>query len=475
MTRRHVTHAMLAAFAATLCGCTVGPDYVRESAPVAPAYKESGDWKSATPADQFTRGEWWRIFNDAELDRLEAEATTANQDIAAAEARYRQAKSLIDEARAGLFPAVGVGVSAARGSSASQASGASAGGVRNAVSATIDASWEIDLWGRVRRAVEASEASAAATAADLESARLSVQAQLAIAYFSVRIADSGQRLLDRTVAAYQQSLQLTTNRYDAGVAARAEVVQADAQLKSAQAQAVDNRATRAGFEHAIAVLTGRAPAAFTLAVADDVPPPPDIPPGVPSQLLERRPDVAAAERRMAAANAQVGVATAAFFPTLSLSASGGFASSGLAHLLSLPNRFWSIGANLAEPLFDAGLRTAQRDVARAAYDESVASYRQVVLVGFQQVEDNLSTLAVLEEEATIQEAAVASARLSVDLTNNQYKAGIVGFLNVVAAQAIQFNNERTLVLLRGRQLQASVALVQALGGGWRASPGLASR
>ncbi len=451
-------------FVAALAACTVGPDYVRESAPVTPAYKEAGDWKSAAPADQFPRGEWWRVYGDAELDRLEAEAAAANQDIVAADARYRQAKTLIDQARAGFFPQVGVGLSESRANSTASA----VGGVRNTVNATVDASWEIDLWGRVRRAVEASEASAAASSADLESARLSVQAQVAFAYFSVRTADSGQRLLDRTVDAYQQSLKLTNNRYDAGVAARSEVVQADAQVKSAQAQAVDNRATRAGFEHAIAVLTGRAPAQFSLAVAEDVPPPPDIPPGVPSQLLERRPDIAAAERRMAAANAQVGVATAAFFPALSLSASGGFASSELAHLLSLPNRFWAIGANLAEPLFDAGLRSAQRDQAVAAYDESVANYRQSVLTGFQQVEDNLSTLAVLKDEATIQQQAVDSARRSVELATNQYKAGIVGYLNVVAAQTIQFNNERTLVLLRGRQLQASVALVQALGGGWTA-------
>jgi NodT family efflux transporter outer membrane factor (OMF) lipoprotein len=234
---------------------------------------------------------------------------------------------------------------------------------------------------------------------------------------------------------------------------------------------VDNRATRAQFEHAIAVLTGQAPAGFSLVVANDLLTPPDIPPGLPSQLLERRPDIAAAERRMAAANAQIGVATAAFFPTLSLSASGGFASSKLAQLLSLPNRFWSIGANLAEPLFDAGLRRAQRDQTLAQYDEAVADYRQTVLPGFQEVEDNLATLAVLKDEATIQQAAVDAARLSVDLTTNQYKAGIVGFINVVAAQTVLFNNERSLVQLRGRQWQANVTLVRALGGGWTAAEG----
>ena len=477
MIRLPIRHLLCAALAAQLTGCTVGPDYVRPVETAAPAYKEAGDWKTATPSDQFTRGAWWKIYNDAELDRLEAAATDANQELAAAAARYREAQTLVDQARAGLFPTVGVGASATRGGNGSGASNANSlnglGGasVRNSFSASVDASWEVDLWGRVRRAVEASEANAAAGAADLESARLSIQGQLAIAYFSLRVVDSAQRLLDRTVDAYQQTLTLTTNRYNAGVVARADVVQADVQLKSAQAQAVDNRATRAQFEHAIAVLTGQAPASFSLAVADDLPVPPDIPPGLPSQLLERRPDVAAAERRMAAANAQIGVATAAFFPTLSLSASGGFASSKLAQLLSLPNRFWSIGANLAGPLFDAGLRRAQRDQTLAQYDEAVANYRQTVLAGFQEVEDNLATLAVLKDEATIQQAAVDAARLSVDLTTNQYKAGIVGFINVVAAQAVLFNNERSLVQLRGRQWQANVTLVRALGGGWSTADG----
>lgn len=465
MTNSTIARVLCAALAALLAACTVGPDYVRPEAATAPAYKEAGDWKTATPSDQFERGAWWRVYGDAELDRLEVEATAANQDIAAAEARYRQAKTLVDQARAGLFPAVGVSVSGSRGNNASVASS----GVRNTLNAGIDASWEIDLWGRVRHAVQAQRANTAASAADLESARLSIQAQLALAYFSLRIVDSGQRLLDRTVDANQKTLDLTNNRYDAGVAARAEVVQADVQLKSAQAQAIDNRATRAQFEHAIAVLTGRPPAQFSLAIAADLPAPPDIPPGVPSQLLERRPDIAAAERRMAAANAQIGVATAAFFPTISLSAGGGFASSRLANLLSLPNRFWSIGASLAEPLFDAGLRRAQRDQTLAQYDEAVASYRQTVLAGFQEVEDNLVTLAVLKDEATVQAQAVAAARLAVELTTNEYKAGIVGIISVVAAQAALFNNERSLVQLRGRQWQASVTLVRALGGGWSAA------
>ncbi len=470
MIRRTIKILLCASLLFALAACTVGPDYVRPASPEAPAYKEAGQWKTATPSDQFTRGAWWKIYNDPVLDGLEVEATAANQQLAAASARYREAQTLVDQARAGLFPAVGIGASATRGTggTGSNGNGIALPSVRNSITATVDASWEIDLWGRVRRAVEASEANAAASSADLESARLSIQGQLAIAYFSLRVSDSGQRLLDRTVDAYRQTLTLTTNRYNAGVAARAEVVQADAQLKSAQASAVDNHATRATFEHAIAVLVGKAPAEFSLAVAEDLPMPPAVPPGVPSQLLERRPDIAAAERRMAAANAEIGVATAAFFPTLSLSASGGFASSKLAQLLSLPNRFWSIGADIAEPIFDAGLRRAQRDQTVAQFDEAVANYRQTVLAGFQEVEDNLATLSTLEEEGALQVAAVEAAQRSVELTTNQYKAGIVGYINVFAAQTVLFSNERTLVLLRGRQWQANVTLVRALGGGWQA-------
>jgi NodT family efflux transporter outer membrane factor (OMF) lipoprotein len=346
--------------------------------------------------------------------------------------------------------------------------------VRNAVDANANATWELDLWGQVRRAVEASEANAAAAGNDFAGAQLSIQAELAVDYFSLRVTDSGQRLLDRTVDDYQHALTLTQNRYAAGVAGRADVVQAEAQLKSAQAQAVDNKATRAQFEHAIAILTGQQPQTFVLAVAPDVPPPPDVPPGLPSQLLERRPDIASAERRVAAANAEVGVATAAFYPTLSLSASGGVAGSSLSHLFTLPNTLWAVGASLAQPVFDAGLRKSQLAQTVAAYDGTVATYKQTVLASFQDVEDNLTTLQVLADEAVIQQQAVDAARESVLLTTNQYKAGIVSFIDVVAVQTVQFSNERTLVLLRGRQLVASVGLVRALGGGWTVETPIAS-
>ncbi len=456
--------AVLAILAAALAGCTVGPDYVRPDAPApaADTWKEGGGWKLATPSDHLPLHAWWTIYGDPKLDELEREAMQNNQDVVAAAARYREADALLAQARSGLLPSVGLGASAGR-------SRGPQSGTNNAVGATIDASWEVDLWGRVRRGVEASEASRTASAADLESARLSITASLASAYFSLRVVDSGQRLLDRTVEAYQQTLTLTTNRYQAGVVARADVVQAETQLKGAQAQAVDNHVTRAQFEHAIAVLMGRPPASFSLAVADDLTAPPAIPGVLPSELLERRPDIAAAERRMAAANAEIGVATAAFFPALSLSASGGYANTSFNNLLSGSNLAWAIGANLAQPLFDAGLRKAQRDATLAAYDESIAAYRSTVLTGFQEVEDNLATLAYLDDMARIQAEAVAAARRSLELTTNQYKAGIVGFVNVVTAQATLFDNERTAVVLRGRQWQANVALVKAVGGGWDAT------
>jgi NodT family efflux transporter outer membrane factor (OMF) lipoprotein len=439
----------------------VGPDYVRTPAETPAAYRSldavPAGWKQATPADQFAPGRWWEVYQDPVLNQLEEQATRANQTIAIAYANFRIAQAQVGQARAGLFPAVNADAGGSRGRNVGN------GPTTNAVNATIDASWEVDVWGQVRRAVEASEASAAASAADFAGVQLSIQAQLAQDYFSLRTVDSGQRLLDRTVDAYQRSLDLTQNRYNAGVAARAEVVQAEAQLKSAQAQAIDNRATRAQYEHAIAVLVGRPPQDFVLPVAADVPPPPLIPPGLPSQLLERRPDIAAAERRVAAANAQVGVATAAFYPNINLAAGAGVGGSSFAHLFSLPNTVWSIGASLAQPLFDAGLRKSQLEQTVAAYDATVATYRQTVLTGFQDVEDNLTTLVVLAQEAVIQQQAVAAAQQSVLLTTNQYKAGIVGFIDVVATQTVQFSNERTLVLLEGRQLQASVALVRAPG------------
>jgi NodT family efflux transporter outer membrane factor (OMF) lipoprotein len=333
----------------------------------------------------------------------------------------------------------------------------------------LSAAWEADLWGRLRRAVESGEASAQASAADLAAARLSAQAELASNYFQLRILDAQKQLLEDTVAAFQKSLDLTKNRYDAGVAAKVDLVQAETQLRSTQAQAIDTGVQRAQLEHAIAILIGKAPAGFSIAPAPLAVAMPRVPAGLPSELLERRPDVAAAERRVAAANAQIGVAKAAYFPSLTLSASYGSRSADASQWFTVPSRFWSIGPALAQSIFDAGLRRAQTEQAIADYDATVAGYRQAVLAGFQEVEDNLAALRILGEEAEVQEEAVRAARESVLLTTNQYKAGIVSYINVVTVQTTQLNNERTAVGILGRRLVAAVTLVKALGGGWSAA------
>jgi NodT family efflux transporter outer membrane factor (OMF) lipoprotein len=459
-----------------LFGCSVGPNYVRPTAESPPSYKEAVAWKQAEPRDQEPRGKWWEVFKDPKLDALAAQVEVSNQTIKGAEARVRQARALTQQARAALFPLVSANAGATRsgsggGSTSSNNVGSNVqvGGVRNNYNVALDVNWEVDLWGRVRRTVEAGEASAQASVADLESAKLSAQAQLAEDYFLLRVQDAQIRLLNDTVDAYQRSLQLTRNQYAVGVAARADVAQAETQLKSTQAQAIDAGVQRAQLEHAIAVLLGKAPADFSVA-AEVVPTEfPAIPPGLPSELLERRPDIAAAERRTAAANAQIGVAEAAFFPSLTLSASGGFQSSVLSQLFSLPSRYWSLGAALAQTIFDAGLRRAQTAQAIATYDENVANYRQTVLIGFQEVEDNLAALRILEQEGAVQDEAVKAARESLTITLNQYRAGTANYLAVVVAQAIALANERTALAILSRRLSASVALIKALGGGWNAA------
>jgi NodT family efflux transporter outer membrane factor (OMF) lipoprotein len=459
-----------------LFGCSVGPNYVRPTAESPPSYKEAVAWKQAEPRDQEPRGKWWEVFKDPKLDALVAQVEVSNQTIKGAEARVRQARALTQQARAALFPLVsanaGVTRSGSGGGSTSSnnvGSNVQVGGVRNNYNVALDVNWEVDLWGRVRRTVEAGEASAQASVADLESAKLSAQAQLAEDYFLLRVQDAQIRLLNDTVDAYQRSLQLTRNQYAVGVAARADVAQAETQLKSTQAQAIDAGVQRAQLEHAIAVLLGKAPADFSVA-AEVVPTEfPAIPPGLPSELLERRPDIAAAERRTAAANAQIGVAEAAFFPSLTLSATGGFQSSVLSQLFSLPSRYWSLGAALAQTIFDAGLRRAQTAQAIATYDENVANYRQMVLIGFQEVEDNLAALRILEQEGAVQDEAVKAARESLTITLNQYRAGTANYLAVVVAQATALANERTALAILSRRLSASVALIKALGGGWNAA------
>jgi NodT family efflux transporter outer membrane factor (OMF) lipoprotein len=457
-----------------LFGCSVGPNYVRPTAESPSAYKEAIPWKQAEPRDQEPRGKWWEVFKDPKLDALVAQVDISNQTIKGAEARVREARALTQSARAALFPLVSANVAATRSGSGRASSNnpgntVQLGGVHNNYNVELDVSWEVDLWGRVRRTIEASEASAQASFADLESAKLSAQAQLAEDYFLLRVEDAQIRLLNDTVDAYQRSLQLTRNQYAVGVAARADVAQAETQLKSTQAQALDAGIQRAQLEHAIAVLLGKAPADFSIAAEVVTTEFPAIPTGLPSELLERRPDIAAAERRAAAANAQIGVAEAAFFPSLTLSATGGFQSSVLSQLFTLPSRYWSIGSALAQVIFDAGLRRAQTDQAIATYDENVANYRQTVLLGFQDVEDNLAALRILEQEAAVQDEAVKAARESLAITLNQYRAGTANYLAVVVAQAIALSNERTALGILGRRLAASVALIKALGGGWTAA------
>ncbi len=439
--------------------CTVGPRYEKPAMEAGAQYKEAGDWVVAKPSDAVPKGKWWEAFNDPVLNGLIEQVSVSNQSLAAAEARYRQARAAVTSARAGLFPTLGAsgGASRSRRGEASTSSSYDIG---------LEARWEVDLWGRVRRTIEASRAGEAASAADLENARLSLQSELAIDYFQLRVTDVQSALLDDTVNAFQTSLNIAQNRYKAGVAAKVDVVQAEAQVKSVAAQAIDLRVNRAQLEHAIAVLIGKPPASFSLQTTSFVPSMPDIPPGLPSTLLERRPDVAAAERRMAAANARIGVAQAAYFPSLSLSGNGGFASSALSTLISAPSRVWSLGLGLAGTLIDFGARGAQVDTARAAYDEAVANYRRTVLGALQEVEDDLAAVHWLAEEDKVQQDAARLARESVALTVNQYKSGTVGYLNVVQVQATQLNEERQTVALVGRRLAATVGLIRALGGRW---------
>jgi NodT family efflux transporter outer membrane factor (OMF) lipoprotein len=418
-------------------------------------YKEAGDWVVAQPKDVAPKGKWWEAFNDPVLNGLLPQVEVSNQNLHAAEARYRQARAAVASARSGLFPTLGGSADASRSRGSGQR-----------YQVAVDARWEIDVWGRIRRLIEAARAGEEASEADLAAARLSSQAELATNYFQLRVTDTQRDLFDDTVVAFQRSYDMTQNRYRAGVAARVDVVQAETQLLSARAQAIDLKATRAQLEHAIAILIGKPPASFTLDPVKFEAHLPQVPPGVPSTLLERRPDIAAAERRMAAANARIGVAQAAYFPALSLTGSAGFASDALSTLFSAPSRFWSIGVGLAGTILDFGARGAQVDISRAQYDEMVAGYRQTVLDAFAEVEDNLAAVHYLTEGSQVQAQAARAARESVVLTLNQYKAGTVSYLNVAQVQATQLNEERQTVQLLGRRLAATVALIRALGGSW---------
>ena len=458
---------LAAAALALLAACSAGPKYERPAVDAPAAYKEAGDWKVAQPRDDVKRDKWWEVFGDAQLNSLIAQIDVSNQNVRVAEANFRQARTLVQQARASLFPSVDGRASVSRSRSVGTA--ARAGTTANNYNLVLDANYEVDIWGRVRNTVSANVAGAQASAADLEMVRLLAQAELAFNYFQLRVLDQQRQLLDDTVAAFQKSLEMTRNRYTAGVAGKVDLVQAETLLKSTQAQAIEIGVQRAQLEHAIAILVGKAPANFALPPQTAKVAVPVVPLNQPSELLERRPDIAAAERRVAAANARIGVAKSAFFPSLTLSGSAGFESSRLADWLNWPSRFWAIGPAIAQSIFDAGLRRALTDQAIAVYDANVAAYRQTVLEGFQEVEDNLAALRILEEQEKVQEEATVAARQSMDLTINQYKAGTVSYLNVVTVQSAWLNNERALVGIRGRRLAAAVTLVKALGGGWNAA------
>ena len=454
--------------ALTLAACTLGPDYQRPQLPDAGAFKQAEGWKSAAPADALQRGDWWQLYGDAELDALVSRLNVSNQNLAVAEAQYRQARALVRSARSQLFPTLSgnAGVTRARQTTGSSSSGSNFG-VSESYEAGLSASWELDLWGRLRRGLEANRATMQASAADLAAVRLSLQAELVQTYLQLRVMDEQQRLLDQTVAAYARSLRLTENQYRAGIVPKSDVAQAQTQLKSTQAQAIDLKWQRAQLEHAIAVLIGVPPAELNIAEREHIPSLPDVPLALPSQLLERRPDVAAAERDVMAANAEIGIAEAAWYPDLTLSASGGYRNSSFNQLFEVPNRFWSLGPQLALTLLEFGGRRAELERAEAAYDQTVATYRQTVLDSFREVEDYLVQLRVLGEEAVVQREALDAAQESLRLIENQYRAGTVDYLSVVTVQTTALNNQRTNLTLLGDRLVTSVQLIAALGGGWQ--------
>lgn len=457
-----------------LAGCKAGPDYSRPEAPVPIAFKEAEGWKVASPLDAHPRGAWWSIYRDPVLDSLLAQVDVSNQSLQSAEAAFREARAAARAAGASQLPSVSLDASTERlkrgtgtsTTSRSRTGTSSAGRAQTIYDLSAGASWEIDLWGRVRRNVESTTSSAQASAADLESARLSLQAELATAYFQLRAADAQQRNLEAAAAAYAQSLAIARNRYAAGVGARADVLSAETQLETTRAQAIAVGVQRAQLENAIAVLVGKPPAELRIARAPLATAIPMPPLELPSTLLERRPDIAAAERRMAAANASIGAAEAAFFPTINLAGSFGFTSSTLATLLDPASKLWSIGPQATAPLFDGGQRSAGVEQARAAYDRSVADYRQTVLAAFQQVEDEAAALRILAEQAEVIAGALRSAREAERLTINQYRAGTIPYSSVITAQTAALNDELIALDVQRSRLIASVALIRALGGSW---------
>lgn len=460
---------LLAAALFQLSGCAVGPKYHTPVVQIPSAYKEVGDWKPAQPNDQNLGGTWWTMFQDPQLDALENQVDVSNQNLKAAEAQYQQARAILRYYRADYYPTVTAGPSATRTRVSANAPppGSSFVGVTyDDFAVPFDFSYQVDVWGRVRRNVESYREQAQASAADLATVNLSMHADLAIDYFLARSLDAEQELLNSTVAQYQQALDLIQSQFAGGVASELEVEQASTQLETTRAEAIDVGVARAQYEHAVAIFIGKPPAEFTLPPLPLVVPPPTIPVSVPSELLERRPDIAAAERRVAAANAQIGVAKSAYYPLINLGATGGFESTSITTLLQGPSGLWSLGLSVAETVFDAGRRRAASDQAIAAYDQTVANYRETVLTGFQQVEDNVAALRILEGEAQVQQKAVGAAQKYLDLAIARYKGGVTSYLEVTTAQTAALSDEVTAVNILGRRMIDAVLLVQALGGGW---------
>ena len=463
---------LLAVAVLQLVGCAVGPKYHTPVVQAPPAYKELGDWRPAQPNDQNLGGSWWTIFQDPQLDALELQVNVSNQNLKAAEAQYRQARAALRYNRADYYPTVTAAPSATRTRVSANRPPPNSifnGITENDFVLPFDVSYQADVWGRVRKNVESYREQAQASAADLATVNLSMHADLAVDYFQARSLDAEEQLLNSTVKQYEQALELNQSRFEGGIASEVEVEQAKTQLQTTRAAAIDVGVLRAQYEHAVAILIGKPPAEFSLPPLPLTAPPPHVPISVPSELLERRPDIAAAERRVASANAQIGVAKSAYYPQISLGASGGFESSAITTLLNGPSGLWSIGLSAVGTVFDVGRRRSLNDQARAAYDYQVAAYRENVLTGFQQVEDNLAAVRILENEAKVQDEAVVAAQRSLDLSITRYKGGVTSYLEVITAQSAALADEVTAVNILGRRMANTVLLIQALGGGWERS------
>lgn len=464
---RGVHFLVLLAVMAALIGCAVGPKYKTPTMPVPPAYKETGHWKTAQPSDQNLGGNWWEIFQDPQLNALEQQINVSNQNLKAAAAQYQEARAALRYSRADYYPTVTTNPSATRERySDNRPLNLGSGKTFNDFVLPVNLSYQVNAWGRVTRNVESYRDQAQASAADLAVVNLSMHADLAVDYFAARTLDAEEKLLRDTVAQYEQAFQLNETRYQGGVASEVDVEQAQTILQTTRAQLVDIGVARAQYEHAVAVLVGKPPAEFSLPPLPLTTPPPSIPVGLPSELLERRPDIAAAERRVASANAQVGLARTAYYPSLDLFASGGVESGAISTLFQGPSGLWTVGSSALFTVFDGGRRHAVNEEAKAAYDSSVASYRETVLTSFQQVEDNLAALRVLEQEAGVQAAAVQAAQRSLNLSNTRYDGGVTNYLEVITAENAALSDEITGVNILGRRMASAVLLIEAIGGGW---------